>query len=147
MSGSFQHTNANLDFGLPYRVSRNVNDRREDLGTLKLDYDVNQNVGLYLKGYYHSWHTSYDTYYNSVVTPGATDVLYQDAFWGYDDRGINALARFSFTQGIEYYLREPGPAENMARQLHLRVLATSCHLRSIWLAVARPAGWSLARQQ
>lgn len=104
VSASYLHTDADLDFAMPYRVARDVNSREERLGTVKLDYAINENVGLYVKGYYHWWHTTYDTTYNSLTNPGTQEVLYDDAFWGFDDKGINALARFTFTPGVEYYL-------------------------------------------
>jgi vitamin B12 transporter len=85
-------------------VARDVNKRKEDLATLKFDYDVTENVGLYLKGYYHRWHTNYDTTYNDLQSPGDKIVLYDNAFWGYDDRGINALARIAPGKGVEYYV-------------------------------------------
>jgi vitamin B12 transporter len=104
LSASYQHTKADLDFSIPYRVARDVNSRDEDLATAKLDYDFSDHASFYVKSYYHRWHTSYDTYYNDLQNPGTIDVLYQDAFWGYDDYGINALSKFGFTRGLEYYL-------------------------------------------
>ena len=104
LSASYQWTQADLDYALPFRVARDVNSREERIASAKLDYAIGDHVGLYLKGYYHWWHTSYDTTYNDLATPGAFNVLYDDAFWGYDDRGINALARFSFTKGVDYFL-------------------------------------------
>jgi outer membrane cobalamin receptor len=104
LSASYQHTKADLDFALPYRIERDVNSRKEDLATAKVDYTLNDNASFYVKGYYHRWHTSYDTDYNDLGTPGAIDVLYQNAFWGYNDYGVNALSKFSFTKGLEYYL-------------------------------------------
>jgi outer membrane cobalamin receptor len=104
LSASYQHTKADLDFALPYRVERDVNSRDEDLATAKLDYTLDDNASFYVKSYYHRWHTSYDTVYNDLQNPGAVDVLYEDAFWGYNDYGVNALSKFSFTKGVEYYL-------------------------------------------
>lgn len=102
VSASYLHTDADLDFARPYRVARGINSRKEDLASAKLDYALGERLGLFVKGYYHRWRTTYDTFYNSLETPGAVDVLYDDAFWGYDDRGINALVRFNFTPGVEY---------------------------------------------
>ena len=104
LSASYQHTKADLDFALPYRVARDVNSRHEDLATAKLDYTVNDNASFFIKSYYHRWHTSYDTVYNDLQNPGTVDVLYENAFWGYNDYGVNALSKFSFTKGLEYYL-------------------------------------------
>ncbi len=104
LSAGYQQTEGDLDFALPYRVARDVNSRTEKLAMAKLDYDPSDQFGLYLKGDYHSWRTNYDTFYNDLGSPGTIDVLYDGAFWGYDDRGINALARFSFKPGIDYFV-------------------------------------------
>lgn len=101
---SYQHTDGDLDFALPYRVARNVNSRKEDLATTKLDVDVSDDVVLYTKAYYHQWTTHYDTYYNDLASPGKIDALYEDAFWGYRDYGINALARLSLNKGLDYFI-------------------------------------------
>jgi vitamin B12 transporter len=103
LSLSYQHTDADLDFALPYRVARNVNSRTEDIATLKLDYALTDTVGFFLKGYYHKWHTIYDTFYNDLANPGQLIEIYDDAFWGYDDRGLNALFHFGGKNGIDYY--------------------------------------------
>jgi outer membrane cobalamin receptor len=104
LSASYQHTKADLDYALPYRIARDVNSRNEDLATAKLDYTLNDNASFYVKSYYHRWYTRYDTEYNDLQMRGTIDVLYEDAFWGYNDYGINALSKFSFTKGLEYYL-------------------------------------------
>lgn len=101
VSASYQRTNADVDFALPYRIARDVNSRREDLATFKIDYDLDDRTGFYVKSYYHRWHTLYDTYYNDLQNPGTIDILYQGAFWGYDDYGINALGKFGLTRGLE----------------------------------------------
>jgi outer membrane cobalamin receptor len=101
---SYQHTDADLDFALPYRVARDVNSRKEDLATTKLDIDVSDKVSFYTKAYYHLWTTHYDTYYTDLANPGTLDVLYQNAFWGYRDYGVNALAKLSLTKGLDYFV-------------------------------------------
>src|SRR5665213_1821700 len=88
LEASYQHTDADLDDAKPFRVARDVNSRREDLATLKLDVQATDRLGFFIKSYYHNWHTSYDTFYNDLATPGLLDVLYQDAFWGYKDYGL-----------------------------------------------------------
>lgn len=100
---AYQHTDAKLDYALPYRVARNVNTRQEDLASLKLDYDVNDRLSFYAKGYYHRWHTTYDTDYNDLAKPGVVNVLYRNAFWGYKDYGANILAKLKLRQGVETY--------------------------------------------
>jgi outer membrane cobalamin receptor len=100
----YQHTDADLDFAMPFRVARDVNSRKEDLATTKLDYDISGKVSLYVKAYYHLWSTHYDTDYTDLANPGTLDVLYQDAFWGYRDYGVNALMKIAPNRGFEYYV-------------------------------------------
>jgi vitamin B12 transporter len=100
---SYQHTDADLDYALPFRVQRDVNSRKEDIATVKVDYQASSNFGLFVKGYYHNWHTNYDTFYNDLGAPGTIDVLYDNAFWGYKDRGVNALGKLDIAQGVEAY--------------------------------------------
>ncbi|HTT04862.1 MAG TPA: TonB-dependent receptor [Steroidobacteraceae bacterium] len=103
LEASWQHTDADLDYALPYRVARDVNARREDLASLKLDIQASDRLGLFIKSYYHNWHTTYDTFYNDLATPGILDDLYQGAFWGYKDYGVNALGKFDLTPGLQLY--------------------------------------------
>jgi outer membrane cobalamin receptor len=93
ISATAQYTNADLDYLLPYRVAHNVNSRQEFIGTVKIDHQLSDTVDVYLKAYYHRWHTEYDTVYNSLTAPGTTVTLYNNAIWSYDDKGVNALAR------------------------------------------------------
>jgi outer membrane cobalamin receptor len=103
LSASYVHTSAKLDYAQPFRVAHDVNSRYEDLATAKIDYQASDRLAFYLKGYYHNWRTWYDTTYNSLVTPGAVDVLYQHAFWGYKDYGLNALGKLDLAKGLEAY--------------------------------------------
>jgi len=99
---TYQHTDADLDYSQPYLVARDQNDRKENILTAKLDYDVNDWLSVYAKAYVHRWDTHYDTYYNRLSDPGTIDVLYDNAFWGYKDRGVNIFARLRFQRGVEY---------------------------------------------
>jgi outer membrane cobalamin receptor len=103
LTASYQHTDADLDFAAPYRVARNVNSRKEDLATAKLDYQVSDRLGLFVKTYWHNWHTTYDTIYNDLRSPGTLDAIYQNAFWGYKDYGVNALGKFDVAKGVQAY--------------------------------------------
>jgi outer membrane cobalamin receptor len=102
-SASYQHTDADLDYAQPFRVARDVNSRKEDLATAKIDYQVTDKLGLFVKTYWHNWHTTYDTFYNDLATPGTLDALYQGAFWGYKDYGVNALGKYDLFKGVQAY--------------------------------------------
>lgn len=100
-SAAYQHSDADVDFAQPYRVARDVNKRQEELATAKVDWDVSDSFSFYLKGYYHYWHTKYDTFYNDLANPGSLIVLYQDTPWRYNDAGVNALGKYVVKPGVE----------------------------------------------
>jgi outer membrane cobalamin receptor len=103
LSASYQRTDGALDFASPYRVAVDVNNRHEDLATGKIDYQVNDRLGFFVKGYWHNWHTTYDQFYNDLATPGTLDKLYEGAFWGFWDYGVNALGKLDIAKGVEGY--------------------------------------------
>lgn len=103
LSASYQRTDGSLDFASPYRVARNVNTRHEDLATGKIDYQVNDRLGFFVKAYWHNWATTYDTFYNDLAKPGTLDKLYEGAFWGFWDYGVNALGKVDLAKGVEGY--------------------------------------------
>ena len=136
VSASYQYTDADLDFAMPFRVASNINARKEYIATAKLDSDLNDRVSVYLKGYYHWWHTSYDTTYNSLTSPGTKLVIYDKALWGYDDAGVNALARIKLTPGLEsfvgYDYQTYGGSDDVLviRDMHERTNAVFAQLRT-----------------
>lgn len=105
VSASYQHTDADIELlDIPQLIAKNVNSRDEDLLSAKLDYRINDHVDLYLKGYYHDWDTTYVNLYNSVTTPGQIDVIDPPGtFWGFNDKGANAVVRLRPGNGLEYY--------------------------------------------
>jgi vitamin B12 transporter len=103
LSASYQRTDGQVDFASPFRVARDVNNRHEDLATGKIDYQVNDRLGFFVKGYYHNWHTTYDQFYNDLASPGTLDKLYEGAFWGFWDYGVNALGKVDLAKGVEAY--------------------------------------------
>lgn len=105
LSISYQHTEADLDQLSPMRVHKAINSRNEEIASAKFDYRINDNVELYLKGYYHDWDTSYVTLWNSLTTPGAIEVVYPPGtYWGFDDKGLNAMVRIKQAAGLEYFV-------------------------------------------
>jgi outer membrane cobalamin receptor len=102
-TGSYQHTDADIDLLQPYKTARDVNMRKEDIATAKLDYQATDNLGLFVKTYWHNWHTTYDTFENSLTEPGTLVDLYNGAFWGYKDYGVNALGKWDIVKGVQAY--------------------------------------------
>ena len=103
-SATYQHTNADIELLYPMWVNKNVNSRNEELVSAKLDWKVSDSVDLYVKGYYHDWDTHYTTLFNSLTDPGTIEVDSDNLFWGFDDRGVNALLRLQSGKGFDYYL-------------------------------------------
>jgi vitamin B12 transporter len=104
VSASYQHTDADIQLLYPMWVASNVNSRDEELVSAKLDWKMSDSVDFYVKGYYHDWDTRYTTLYNSLTNPGTIEVNSDNLFWGFDDRGLNALLRLKLMKGYEYYV-------------------------------------------
>ncbi len=102
-STSLIHTDADLDYAAPDRIARDVNTRNETLLTAKVDDDISDKFGFYVKGYYHWWYTHYDQDANSLTKPGTVDVIYRNAFWGFTDYGVNALTKYTPGGPVDFY--------------------------------------------
>ena len=102
----FQRTDNVLDNALPYGVAARNNARVEDLVTAKWDYEVGDGLDLYVKAYYHDWDTEWDDVRNDIgpggALTGSRTVLYDDAFWGFEDYGLTALASIRASDAVEY---------------------------------------------
>lgn len=106
LSLQYQRTDNSLDFARPYLNFNTVNEREEDILTLKYDWQASDNVGLFIKAYQHNWDTEYTRIYNTLdgsgnVT-GTLTTINDHSFWGYDDHGLNAMAKLYFDGGLEY---------------------------------------------
>lgn len=104
VTATYQHTDADIQLLYPQWVASNVNSRDEELVSAKLDWKVSESVDFYVKGYYHDWDTHYTTLFNSLTEPGTVEVDSDNLFWGFDDRGLNALLRLKLMKGYEYYV-------------------------------------------
>ena len=106
LSIQYQRTDNSLDFARPYLNFNTVNEREEDILTLKYDWQANDNVGLFIKAYQHNWDTEYTRIYNTLdalgnVT-GELTTINDHSYWGYDDKGLNAMAKLYFDGDFEY---------------------------------------------
>lgn len=108
LSLQYQRTENELDFARPYLNHHTVNERREDIVTAKLDWQVSQALGLFVKAYNHDWDTYYTRVYNVLDAQGNVtgdlDVVNDRSFWGYEDHGVNAMAKYRGDNGFEYVL-------------------------------------------
>ena len=101
-SATYLHTEGWVDFNRPTDAARAVNDRKEDLATAKLDWTLNDRTQLFVKAYYHNWDSHYDEVDN--VPGGGFDHVDDHEFWGYWDYGLNAVAKFTPTAGVDAFL-------------------------------------------
>ena len=108
LSLQYQHTDNELDFMRAYLNYHTANERDEDIWTLKYDWQVTNEVGLFVKAYQHYWDTDYTRIYNVLdvngdVT-GELDVRNDRSYWGYEDYGLNAMAKFEPGGNFDYVL-------------------------------------------
>jgi outer membrane cobalamin receptor len=101
-SASYQHTEGYVDAIRPVSAARAVNDRNEDIAWAKLDWTVNERLQLFVKAYDHWWNSHYDEVDN--LPGGGLDHVDDHEFWGFKDYGVNAMAKFVPTAGLEAYL-------------------------------------------
>lgn len=97
----YQHTDAALDYVNPSRTAFSQNVRDEDVASLGLDYAPSDMMQFLVKGYWHDWDTDYTTINNNPVT-GNQDIGSLNAYWGYEDKGVNALAKITPGGPFEY---------------------------------------------
>jgi len=85
----------------PFDVAFAINQRNEEIGTVKLDWNASKTVQLFLKGYYHDW----DSHYSEIDNTSSGPVTVDDhEFWGFWDYGLNAVAKITPQRGIEGFL-------------------------------------------
>lgn len=108
LSLQYQLTDNELDYARPYLNNHTVNEREESIFTVKYDLRLNDNVELFVKLYQHNWDTDYTRIYNELDSngnlTGGTIVRDDKSYWGYEDRGLNAMAKFNFGGDFEYIL-------------------------------------------
>ncbi len=102
VSAQYQHTEGDIANTGPTRIYRSNNERNEEIASLRLDYTPNETAQFFVKAYYHDWDTTYGRIRNDVNNPGQLIYDYSDAYWGYEDYGLNALGKFRLHRGLEY---------------------------------------------
>ncbi|MEX1032485.1 MAG: TonB-dependent receptor [Cellvibrionaceae bacterium] len=108
LSLQYQHNAADLDFARPFRNRKTVNAREESIATMKYDQRLGENTEVFFKAYQHRWDTRYTRIYNELDADGnltgGVDVLNDASYWGYEDYGYNAMARFDYGRGFQYVI-------------------------------------------
>ena len=104
----YHRTDNEVEWAAPANRARSYNEREEDLLTAKLDYRINDNVDLFVKGYYHDWDSHWTRRDNELDANGQLtgNVITQsdEEFWGYEDYGLTTVARIQTNHGFEYNL-------------------------------------------
>ncbi len=104
LSASFQHNDARVDYLQAEDIAVGFNTRNEEIASLKLDWTPSGRFGLYLKGYWHDWDSTF-TEFDSVLganglPTGALDRLYDHEPWVFEDRGVNLLGEYRLSDTL-----------------------------------------------
>src|SRR6187399_808074 len=59
LSASYQHNDAKVDYLAAENIAVGFNTRNEEIASLKLDWTPNERFGLYVKGYWHDWDSTF----------------------------------------------------------------------------------------
>jgi outer membrane cobalamin receptor len=102
LDARYQYTDATLDYLQPRLTAFGENSREENLGSLALAYAPMESLEFQVKGYWYKWDSHYTDIFNVVGSPGATVVDSDNLFWGFEDKGVNALAKFMPGGPLEY---------------------------------------------
>ncbi len=102
----YQHTDARLDNTNATLIAYSKNERDEDIASLGVDFQATSWMQLLVKGYWHDWDSTYTTIRNTVQ-PGSGAIIGQsisdlNTYWGFEDKGINALAKLTPGGPFEY---------------------------------------------
>lgn len=102
----YQHTDGRLDNTNPRVNAYSKNERDEDIASLGVDVQAADWAQILVKGYWHDWDSSYTTIRNrlaggtgAIIGQTVTD---NNTYWGFEDKGINALAKLNPGGPLEY---------------------------------------------
>ncbi|HUQ53848.1 MAG TPA: TonB-dependent receptor [Gammaproteobacteria bacterium] len=100
----YQRIDADLDQDAPDTYLDAFNERQEDIFTGTLDFAASDTVQFYVKSYFHQWDSYWTEYDVDLDNPGDVVLIDHEAFWGFKDYGLNALAKLSPGDAVEYYV-------------------------------------------
>jgi vitamin B12 transporter len=100
----YQHNDADLDFLRYSRTFYSQNSRDEEIASLGLDWSATDTLSFLVKGYWHDWDTRYTEILNDMTAPYSDGrvTVSDNLFWGFEDKGVNALAKFTPGGPFEY---------------------------------------------
>ena len=98
----YQHNDADLEYLRYNRSFYGSNNRDEEVASLGLDWQATPDVEVLVKGYWHDWDTRYTDILNSVLPPYTQTVTSNNLYWGYEDKGVNALVKWTPGGPFEY---------------------------------------------
>jgi outer membrane cobalamin receptor len=96
----YQFTDGDLDYANPTSTAYAKNQREVQIASLAADWRATDQVQVQAKGYYHWWDSHYTTIENEPG--GGTTLVDDNLFWGFEDKGLNILAKMDFGGGFEY---------------------------------------------
>jgi vitamin B12 transporter len=104
LSASYQHNDAKVDYIGAEDIAVGFNTRNEEVASLKIDWTPNERFGLYVKGYWHDWDSTF-TEFDSVLDgngqpTGALDTIDDHDPWVFEDRGINVLGEYNLSDAV-----------------------------------------------
>jgi len=104
LTAGYQHTNADLDFPMATLIKSYFNQRVEGIANAKFDWAVTDSLGFYVKGYYHWWDSEIFRVNNARDGSGDIINVADGVYWGYEDYGVNVLAKWVPTaDSVEYH--------------------------------------------
>lgn len=98
----YQHNDADLEYLRYNRSFAGSNNRDEEIASLGIDWQALPDVEVLVKGYWHDWDTRYTDILNSVLPPYTQTVSSNNLYWGYEDKGVNALVKWTPGGPFEY---------------------------------------------
>ena len=102
----YHHADSKNDNLNPRRIAFSKNVRDEDVASLGVDFRANEWAQFLVKGYWHDWDSKVSTIFNTLQG-GTGPIIGQtsgglDVYWGFEDKGVNALAKLTPGGPFEY---------------------------------------------
>lgn len=141
----YQHTSNDVDFASPQRVKAAFNEREEDIFTLKWDYLWTDDSGLFAKAYYHDWDSWFSQFENDLDNPGGVITVDDRSFWGYEDYGLNAMARIRMNDSMQLVVGLDHQSYS-GRDDVLLIAERTESVNAVYLQVRSAENWSASTQ-